>query len=231
MFDTIKFGANLCRLRKNADMTAATLADSIGVTVGDITRWERGESFPDMSVVSKAAGALGVSSEELLNAGEPTPGELDILARVAEGGDASPARIEDIAGVAPLLRPSVLEKLVSNFSAHGIDISYVVKLAEYLNDKSVIALLEQSSPDKLDEELLGKFVPLLDDRSKSAILQRILDGELDYHFIRVLLPYASYYIDSQVEAAVVEGALPWDALDIMREALEERQERERELDK
>lgn len=227
MFSTIKFGGNICRLRKNADMTQSDLADRIGVTSQAVSRYELGESFPDISILVLIAQTFGVTTEELINAGEPSPGELQILNGIANGDEVKANAIDDIAGVAPLLKPSVLEKLVENFSAHGIDISYVVKLAEYLSDKSVLALLEESTPDKLNEELLGKFVPLLDDKSKSAILQRILDGELDYHFIRVLLPYASYYIDSQVEAAVVEGALPWDALDIMREALAERWEREK----
>ena len=228
MFSTIKFGGNICRLRKSADMTQSELADKIGVTRADISRYELGDSFPDISILVLLAQTFGITTEELINAGEPSPGELKILNGIANGDEVRANAIDDIAGVAPLLKPSVLEKLVDNFSAHGIDISYVVKLAEYLNDKSVMTLLEESTPDKLNEELLGKFVPLLDDRSKSAILQRILDGELDYRFIRVLLPYASYYIDSQVEAAVVEGALPWDALDIMREALAERRERERD---
>ena len=228
MFSTVKFGGNLCRLRKGADMSQSELALKLGVSIEEISRYELGESFPDVTMLARIAQTLGTTTEELIGAGEPTPGELQILNGVANGTEVGAHGIEDITGVAPLLRPSVLEKLVRSFSAHGIDISYVVKLAEYLNDQSVISLLEEASPDKLNEELLGKFVPLLDERSKSAILQRILDGELDYHFIRVLLPYASYYIDSQVEAAVVEGALPWDALDIMREALEERRELNRD---
>lgn len=228
MFSTIKFGGNLCRLRKNADMTQSELADRIGVTRQTVSHYELGESFPDISILLLIAQTLGTTTEELINAGEPSPGELKILNGIANGDAVDAQDIEDIAGVAPLLRPSALEKLVKNFSAHGIDISYVVKLAEYLNDKSVLSLLEESSPDNLNEELLGKFVPLLDYKSQAAILQRIFDGDLDYHFIRVLLPYSSYYFDSLVEAAVVEGVLPWDALDLMREAREERMEREKD---
>ncbi len=227
MFSATKFGGNLCRLRKNADMTQSELADRLGVASSAVSRYELGESFPDVAMISRLAEIFGTSTEELINAGEPTPGELRILDGIANGRAVEAQSIEDIAGIAPLLRPSVLERLVDNFSAHGIDISYVVKLAEYLSDKSVLALLEESSPDKLNEELLGKFVPILDDWSKAAILQRILDGELDYHFIRVLLPYVSYYVDAQVEEAVIEGAIPWDALDMLREAIEERNERER----
>lgn len=37
---------------------------------------------------------------------------------------------------------------------------------------------------------------------------------MDWHFIKVLLPYADY-ITTQIEAAVVAGALPWEVLDIL----------------
>lgn len=222
MFSTAKFGGELCRLRRGSDMTQSALAEKIGVSARAIGSYELGESFPDMPELILLAQTFGTTVRDLLAAGEPTPGELDILLGAAEGRDAGSHSIEDITGVAPYLRPSVLEKLVDNFSAHGIDISYVVKLSEYLNDKSVLALLEKSSADKLDEEILGKFVPILDEWSKYAIICRILDGELDYHFLRVLLPYASEYIDSQVEEAVLEGAIPWDALELLHDALDER---------
>lgn len=38
---------------------------------------------------------------------------------------------------------------------------------------------------------------------------------MDYRFLAVLIEYADYFT-SQVEAAVVEGVLPWDALELMR---------------
>ena len=39
---------------------------------------------------------------------------------------------------------------------------------------------------------------------------------MDWHFIKVLLPYADY-ITTHIEAAVVDGVLPRDALDILNE--------------
>ena len=55
---------------------------------------------------------------------------------------------------------------------------------------------------------------MLNRASKEAIFQKILGGEMDWHFIKVLLPYADY-ITTQIEAAVVAGALPWEVLDIL----------------
>ena len=50
--------------------------------------------------------------------------------------------------------------------------------------------------------------------SKSLLDQKIIVGEMDWHFIEILLPYAEY-LTSQIEAAVIEGALPNEALDIL----------------
>ena len=123
--------------------------------------------------------------------------------------------IADVVNLAPLLKPSVLTKLSQQFEKKGIDISNVVVLAEYLNDESVIKLIENVTFDEISDEILAKFVPILSFESKEVIFQKILDGEMDWHFIKVLLPYAGY-ITTQIEAAVMEGVLPWEVLDVLR---------------
>ena len=72
------------------------------------------------------------------------------------------------------------------------------------------------------------LMPLLDDRSKMAVWEKILDGELDWHMVSALLPYAEAY-RTQMEAAVIDGALPWETLDLLRRtqiAMRERKRRD-----
>ena len=216
MFDTKKFGGYLSRLRKNADMTQSELADKLYLTRQAISRYELGDSFPDISILISIAEIFDVSLDKLINSGEPTKAESMILESVADGKtDTVVGNIKDIIGVAPLLRPSVLGKLSESLSKQGIDISGVVELAEYLNDDNVVKLMESVSLDKVDDTLLEKLMPFLDGRSKAIVFQKILDGEINYRFLSIFIEYAEYFT-SQVEAAVVEGALPWDALELMR---------------
>ncbi|MBQ8392572.1 MAG: helix-turn-helix domain-containing protein [Clostridia bacterium] len=216
MFDTKKFGGYLSRLRKKADMTQSELADKLYLTRQAISRYELGDSFPDISILVNIADIFGVTLDELINSGEPTHAESKILESIADGKTEPIANdIRDIIGIAPLLKPSVLGKLSDNLIKQGIDISGVVELAEYLNDENVIKMLENVSLDKVDDMLLEKLMPILDSKSKTKIFQKILDGEMDYRFLSILIEYADYFT-SQVEAAVVEGVLPWDALDLMR---------------
>ena len=226
MFDTRKFGGYMSRLRKKADMTQSELADKLNLTRQAVSRYELGESFPDVSVLVLIADVFGVSVDELINSGEPTRGESLILGNIVHGNsDVVAERFSDIVGLAPLLKPSVLDKLASGFSKQGIDISAIVNLAEYLNDESVLTLLENATFDSVSLDLLEKFLPLLDHGSKNRIFEKILSGEMDWHFLRVLLVYNDFLPLSLIEAAVIEGALPEEALKVMQEAERERSER------
>ncbi|MDD4493334.1 MAG: helix-turn-helix transcriptional regulator [Eubacteriales bacterium] len=227
MFNTQIFGGYLSRLRKGADMTQSELADKLKLTRQSISSYERGDSFPDVSILVLIADIFGITLDELINSGEPTRGESLILGNVAVGNDDLIAEsISDIVNLAPLLKPSVLDKLSVGLSQKGIDISDIVELAEYLNEDSVVTMLENATFDTISDELLEKLMPLLDDRSKCTVFEKILDGEMDWHLIRSLLPYAEY-MTSQIEAAVVEGALPKEALNVMREGLTELWDKQR----
>ncbi len=91
--------------------------------------------------------------------------------------------------------------MAKGLAKHGIDISSIVLLAEY-----VVKLLENATYDTINENLLERLIPFLDGNSISTIFQKILEGDLDYRLIRIMLPYAEY-IYPQIEAAVLYGAL------------------------
>ena len=225
MFDTVKFGKALSTLRKEADMTQNEVADKLNLSRQAISKYERGETFPDISVLVMIAELFNVTLDELINFGEPTKGESSILKNVANGNaDVVAENISDVVNLAPLLKPSVLARLSQKFGEQGIDISDIVILAEYLNDETVMKLVENASFDEIGEERLEKFIPMLNIRSKEAIFQKILDGEMDWHFIKVLLPYAEY-IRTQIEAAVVAGVLPWEALNLLNDYFDQKRER------
>ena len=232
VFDTKKFGGYLSRLRKSADMTQSYLAEKLLVTRQAVSGYERGDSFPDVSILVLIADIFGVSLDVLINSGEPTRGEALILGAAAAGdGSVVAESVEDIINLAPLLKPSALGRLAAGLSKQGIDISSVVDLAEYLNDDSVASLLKDADFETVSDALLEKLIPLLDERAKGMVFGKILDGEMDWHLIKTLIPYAEY-MSSQVEAAVVEGALPWGALVTVREGLKalwEKQKKNNEL--
>lgn len=63
---TIYFSENLKRLRKERELTQETLADFLSVSFQAVSKWERGESYPDITMLPVIASFFGVSTDSLL---------------------------------------------------------------------------------------------------------------------------------------------------------------------
>ena len=59
-------GESIRILRKRRGLTQSALASSVGVTDKAVSKWERGLSSPDISLLAGISRALGVSVDELL---------------------------------------------------------------------------------------------------------------------------------------------------------------------
>ncbi len=223
MFNIKKFGANIAQIRKKLDMTQSELADKLFVTRQAVSKYEQGESFPEITVLTTIAEIFGVTLDSLICAGEPTKTEAAVLENAALKKELpidliNDTTVNDIINIAPFLKPSLLDKISDGFAKHGIDISKIVELAEYMDNASVIKMLENATFETLDEELLEKFLPFLNDESKFAVFQKILEGEIDWHFLKKFMPHnsSSGYFYELLENAVVYGALDWEVLDYLR---------------
>lgn len=64
--DQQKTGAFICGMRKERGLTQRELAEQLNVTDKAVSKWERGLSYPDITILSDLARALGVTERELL---------------------------------------------------------------------------------------------------------------------------------------------------------------------
>ena len=76
------FGAYLCRRRKELGLTQREFAEKLYVTESAVSKWERGLSYPDVTILRSICAVLEISEHELLTASE------DVEAR----------RVEQLAG-------------------------------------------------------------------------------------------------------------------------------------
>jgi transcriptional regulator with XRE-family HTH domain len=81
----------------------------LNVTRQAISKYERGDSFPDISVLILLAGIFGVTMDELIKSGDPSHGEVRILESVI-GKDSEPAALE----VAALLLLAIEEAAIED---------------------------------------------------------------------------------------------------------------------
>lgn len=65
--DQSKTGKLIANSRKEKNMTQEQLSMKMGVSINAVSKWERGLSFPDVSLYKKLCEELGISIEELIN--------------------------------------------------------------------------------------------------------------------------------------------------------------------
>ena len=65
--DNLKLGNFIKNLRKEKNMTQKDLAKKIGLTDKAISKWERGLSFPDITILNSLAEVFDVDVSEILN--------------------------------------------------------------------------------------------------------------------------------------------------------------------
>lgn len=66
------FGAYILKRRKELGMTQKQFAQKLYVTESAVSKWERGLSYPDITLVQSICGVLEITEHELLSGGEDT---------------------------------------------------------------------------------------------------------------------------------------------------------------
>lgn len=93
----LKMAQFIMELRKEKELTQRDLAEQLGVTDKAVSKWERGLSCPDISLLSKLSHVLGVTTSELLN-GErtnpPNSGDEAKDGTMAQVNDASTSNVK-----------------------------------------------------------------------------------------------------------------------------------------
>lgn len=65
----LKLGANIQAMRRERGMTQEQLATAMGVTVGAVSKWEKGSCYPDVQLIPELAEFFGTSVDVLLGYG------------------------------------------------------------------------------------------------------------------------------------------------------------------
>lgn len=94
MMNQKKIGKFIADLRKAQKMTQEQLAERLGVSNRSVSRWENGNSMPDLSLLQNISKELGVSISELLNGEkqENTSAQKDGIDLVVEFSDREKVR-------------------------------------------------------------------------------------------------------------------------------------------
>lgn len=76
-----RIGANIAYYRKRAGLTQAGLAEKLNYSDKAVSKWERGDSVPDVLTLMQIAGLFGVKVDELLGDVDALPEKIGTLER------------------------------------------------------------------------------------------------------------------------------------------------------
>lgn len=85
--DPIKVGRQIFRLRRANGLTQNQLGEQVNVSFQAVSKWERGETLPDVALLPELAEALGTTVDNILRGGEKmtkTPEKCTRRASVAQ---------------------------------------------------------------------------------------------------------------------------------------------------
>ncbi len=80
---SIYIGESIRKLRKERELTQENLANFLGVSYQSISKWERGESYPDVTLIPSIASFFGVTIDELFGS-EKSNNEIKIEKYIEE---------------------------------------------------------------------------------------------------------------------------------------------------
>ena len=78
----VQLGANIASYRKQARMTQAALAEKINYSDKAVSKWERGESIPDLPTIVMLAELFEVKVDDLLKDPDALPENVGVVEQV-----------------------------------------------------------------------------------------------------------------------------------------------------
>lgn len=168
-----KVGEQIALMRKEKDLTQAQLGERLGVSYQAVSKWERGETLPDVGLLPDLAAVLGTSVDRLLSGGEKVM-EFRGTVKVADmrEGILCFKRMGDLLG---------RDNYIWQYAVQGINEHMKTSIDEYLDDDY---MLECFVGEAIIAQLMnGAYVDLTDVRN----------GFKHSHFADVVCEYAAKY--------------------------------------
>ena len=200
MIDPHKTGAYIGRLRKERDWTQLELADRLHITHQAVSRWETGDSFPDLATLAQLAQVFRVRMDTLLDGGVTTvPTEAtrtQVLVELAEGhaervaelAKEAPSGFDTVLESGPLTRPSLMNKVVQNMTGYQFSQDQVLALAPFISQElldSIVAGLEA----KLDARSVTGLAPFLSRTELNRLVSQLEAGMIGIESLVGLAPF------------------------------------------
>jgi transcriptional regulator with XRE-family HTH domain len=201
IMDVQKIGAFISDLRKSKNNTQAEIAQLLNVSHQAVSKWERGESLPDIGLLPLMTKLLGVTVDEMLN-GERTPVPATVpVAELAAAAVEQPVE----KGVDPI-NPGH-----PGHASHRLTFDHVSGLAPFLSKDALESMIEQADGD-VHWSNVNALAPFIGRTTLEKLAEKLIDGTIEPRMIMEIAPFLGHEaLDRLVNHAEV-GSLHWDVI-------------------
>lgn len=185
---------NLKYYRKLRQFTQQELATSLFVTPQAVSKWERGESLPDISLIPQISHVLNISivdlwDEECHRANKQENAELVAFLRKVDEMETLEEFMLNF-DFFILLRESqkekVILKLLTLSESDFVIEDFYYYLPSALKEKIVLLLLKESRYQALET-----LIPMMSSKMRTRVLEECLKDEA-FEFLDELFPFLTY---------------------------------------
>lgn len=227
MLDSRVIGAYISKLRKESDYTQAELASKLNVTHQAVSKWERGESIPDIDTLLNISELFDITIDDVLNGGKTKRSINDKVIKdinnkeyinVANIINDEEYDLDDLVKIAPIIKTSKIDKIISKVEKAKIKIDKLTHLAPFVSEDILKEKLHSlgEGADNIIE-----LAPFLSSESLDEII-RDLDNDMSTEKIIGLAPFLNndtldYLINNNdIDDELIVGIAPFlskDSLD------------------
>jgi len=202
--DARRTGAFISKLRKSKDWTQLDLAERLNMTNQAVSRWENGDSYPDIATLPRIAALFNITVDDLLYGERDqqpprhegvTPGavvqqlSLGQVNQVARMVREDPSSIESVIDVAPLARPSMLEGMMQELTGITFTREQIEGLAPFLDQEPLAALVINADTKEIDGEYLSALAPFLRRETLQRLVASVDFAAVDPDWLEEIAPF------------------------------------------
>jgi transcriptional regulator with XRE-family HTH domain len=236
MLNSQLIGSYISKLRKEIDLTQVELADKLNVSHQAVSKWEKGDSIPDVGTLVLIAEEFNTSVDDLLNGGKNEdkhfknvgPIVYNIAKRdtnkAAEILNTGESALDDLISIAPVIKTSSLDSVTKNLVDKKLSIKHIVQLAPFLSEDSLEELFSKiSDEESYSVSDIVQLAPFLRSEVLSKLLMEKRDS-LSIGDIAHLSPFIGEEIDdlvkeislNDVRCEFIMGLAPFVTIDTLK---------------
>ncbi|GGH81547.1 transcriptional regulator with XRE-family HTH domain [Pullulanibacillus pueri] len=223
MLDARVTGSYISDLRKKADLTQVELAERLNVSHQAVSKWERGESLPDIGTLLEIAKQFNTTVDTLLSGRKSHKLYQGVDALIEKVATKQPqaasaminngeADVEGLIEIAPITKTSALQEVAGGIHRTSFSVQHLIDLAPFLERETLNTLVHSLETEDVGLEAIIDLAPFISPERIVTLLENIKEETLDFHHLSQLAPFLRKHLDGFIKRVTSER-LQWSDIE------------------